>query len=262
MMWAMIVAEHISGTTGPARMQSPRDGWRCPVCREPVILRAGRLVIPHFAHRPGSACTHMAGESEEHRRCKVEIADALRAALHTSADVQLERVCATFRPDVSFTLGGRDVAVEVQRSALSLDEIDRRTTAYYEHGVHVLWLSPRFPPTAGERYAARAWERWAHGLYFGRMWYYAGEGLVASVRYEPHVLWAIDVPPPGPVRLVLGSKWRVHSVPVSGEPPRRYEKRSKRWVEPTAPETLCAVHELSARKRDAWRNLPAALLWT
>lgn len=39
-----------------------RDGYSCPGCHEPVILRRGRHKIAHFAHRPGSPVSWARGK--------------------------------------------------------------------------------------------------------------------------------------------------------------------------------------------------------
>ena len=55
-------------------------------------------------------------------------------------DVALERPLTSVRPDVSATIHGVPVAIEVQISALSMDTIIHRTQEYARKGIYVLWL--------------------------------------------------------------------------------------------------------------------------
>ena len=52
----------------------------CPVCSEAVVLKLGRIVVPHAAHRPGSTCSVRSGEGAIHFNSKHAIAAALRKA--------------------------------------------------------------------------------------------------------------------------------------------------------------------------------------
>ena len=45
----------------------------CPACRDAVMLKAGDVNAPHFAHYPGSDCQYGTGETEWHRRGKLYI---------------------------------------------------------------------------------------------------------------------------------------------------------------------------------------------
>ena len=47
----------------------------CPSCRGKVILKKGRIKIPHFAHKPPVTCIYGKGESEIHYKAKLEIRD-------------------------------------------------------------------------------------------------------------------------------------------------------------------------------------------
>jgi competence protein CoiA len=49
----------------------------CPECGDEVVLRRGSVRVGHFAHKIPDACHYGAGETEAHRRCKLEIYEAL-----------------------------------------------------------------------------------------------------------------------------------------------------------------------------------------
>ena len=123
-----------------ARETVKLDGpFCCPGCTGEVFIHKGRVRVHHFAHRKSQGCGEGVGESEEHRRCKEEIFVSLRASQCFSV-VELEKYLGDVRADVYFEdwCGGR-VAIEVQRSNLSVDEITHRTDVYRDLGIAVLW---------------------------------------------------------------------------------------------------------------------------
>lgn len=106
------------------------DGRRyaCPQCAQEVILKRGRVKVAHFAHAPGVSCA-WASESLSHLRAKRVLADQFRAIGYT---VELEEQYANVgrRVDVSVTVPtGHRVAIEVQDSAISVNEMERRNAA-------------------------------------------------------------------------------------------------------------------------------------
>ncbi|GHO83240.1 competence protein CoiA family protein [Dictyobacter formicarum] len=77
-----------------------------------MILKKGRKKIPHFAHRPDTACEYNnSGESEEHRRAELELYQTLLVTPGVTK-LQLERFLGNVRPDVSFAFNGHYVALE------------------------------------------------------------------------------------------------------------------------------------------------------
>jgi competence protein CoiA len=111
----------------------------CLVCGDEVALKAGRNRVNHFAHVNPLACRYAENESEVHRRCKMEIYEALRNAPGVTK-AALERPLDNVRPDVSAYINGVPVAIEVQISSLTPETIQRRTLEYARDGIYVLWL--------------------------------------------------------------------------------------------------------------------------
>lgn len=147
----------------------------CPCCSEVVTLRRGGIKAPHFAHQPPVTCEYGAGESEEHRRCKMAIYEALVA--HPSVTkCEVERDLGAVRPDVSAYINRVPVAVEVQASRLTLERIARRTAEYARRGICVLWLPIYRESLRAELYGPRPFELWLHEAYGGRVYYWT-EGL-------------------------------------------------------------------------------------
>lgn len=158
--------------------QQKSDGpFSCPFCSDETILRKGAMKVHHFAHKPPITCEYGSGESEQHRECKLTIYQELprhRRFRH----VEIERRMGTVRPDVSGWMDGIPFAIEVQISALSIEQIIHRTSEYAKKGIYVLWLALHQPRLEERRYAPSAWERWVHAAYFGRVYYWTG-GLEA-----------------------------------------------------------------------------------
>ena len=157
----------------------------CPDCNEEVILKAGRRSVNHFAHTNPIACHFAQNESDEHRRCKQEIFEALQRMPNVRS-AALERPLGTNRPDVSAIINGVPVAIEVQISSLSIDTIMRRTIDYHRRGIFVLWLLQWTPDLDAPRYAPRQWETWIHAAYFGRVYYWIEGVTVTSYHFDPH----------------------------------------------------------------------------
>ena len=172
------------GQTVTAYLSSKADGpFVCLICRDEVILKAGKRTVNHFAHANPIACKFAEGESDAHRACKMEIYEALKREPSVS-DLVLERPLGSVRPDVSGYINGVKVAIEVQISSLSLDTIMRRTIDYHHRGIYVLWVLQWTPELDSERYTPRLWEKWIHAAYYGRVYYWLHDATVVSYHFD------------------------------------------------------------------------------
>jgi competence protein CoiA len=229
-----------NGQTVTAYLESKRNGpFICLQCCEEVILKTGRLRVNHFAHSNPIACKYAEGESEAHRRCKMQIFEALQKApgVHNAA---LERPLDTVRPDVSAYIRGVPVAIEVQISSLSLDTIMRRTIEYARKGIYVLWLLQWTPELDARRYTPTLWEKWIHAAYFGRVYYWI-EGLtVVSYHFDPNF------------KLVPRKSW--YSEDRKKMTSGGYSRKSKRYRTPVRGETLNLAADFVPRERYWWEG--------
>jgi hypothetical protein len=183
----LLAKRKMTGERITAYLALQRHGpFVCPDCNEEVILKVGRKTLNHFAHANPVACKFATGESDEHRRCKLEIFRALQNAPGVR-NVELERPIGMNRADVSAEIDGVTVAIEVQLSALSLETIQERTIEYFREGVYVLWLLQWTPALDSPRYTSTLWEKWIHALNFGHAYYWLGGLNVASYHFEPHL---------------------------------------------------------------------------
>jgi competence protein CoiA len=158
--------------------QQKSDGpFSCPLCVEETILKKGTMKVHHFAHKPPITCEYGKGETERHRECKLTIYEGLRRH-RRFREVEIERSLGTVRPDVSGFMNDIPFAIEVQISALTMEQIVYRTSEYARKGIYVLWLALYQAALEEHRYSPRAWERWVHAAYFGRVYYWV-RGLEA-----------------------------------------------------------------------------------
>ncbi|NDA48801.1 MAG: hypothetical protein EBY21_16305, partial [Alphaproteobacteria bacterium] len=158
--------------------------YLCPNCGEEVILKQGRIVINHFAHKPPTDCSWATGETREHLLAKTVIRNAFRARTYQAEfEAEVLSGAGDRRADVLLTNGnGARVAIEVQHTPILYDAIERRTGSYAAAGVPVIWvgiLSKKMKEGAArvanglqiEQYVIRPWEKWAHAYYFKNLWY-------------------------------------------------------------------------------------------
>lgn len=162
--------------------------FRCPSCKELVIVKKGSIKIHHFAHTPPYSCEYGAGETEHHRQAKLQIAEYLRG-IPSVTDVAIEKNMDTVRPDVSCIIKGVRVAIEVQLSVLPIETIVRRTVEYRKKGMYILWVSPyQSDLKKGLRYAPKIWEKYIHAMYYGKLYYWIEGGKLLTVKFENYEL--------------------------------------------------------------------------
>jgi len=228
------------GQTVTAYFESKRNApFLCPDCSEEVILKTGKLRVNYFAHANPIACRNGEGESEVHRRCKMEIYEALKKETCAS-DVGLERCLTSVRADVCARINGVPVAIEIQISSLSLDAIMRRTIEYAREGIYVLWLLPWTPKLESERYTPQHWERWIHAAYFGRVYYWLRGLSVVSYRFEANY------------KVVPRKTWySTGGEEMSGG---GYVSKSKRYRTAVRCETLNIATDFAPRERYWWEG--------
>ena len=230
----------LTGETVTAYLSQKAQGpFTCLDCGDEVILKAGRKSANHFAHVNPLACQYTLNESDEHRRCKVEIFQALLQEPNVT-DVMLERPLGTNRPDVSAYISGVPVAIEAQISNLSFETIIRRTIDYHRQGIYVLWLLQWTPELERPRYTPKLWEKWVHAAYFGRVYYWLAGLTVASYRFEDHV------------KPVPRTTW--YSEDGKKMTGGGYAKRSKRHRTAIPGKTFNLAADFAPRHRDWWQG--------
>ncbi|MED0667914.1 competence protein CoiA family protein [Bacillus badius] len=108
----------------------------CPACREPVILKAGAVKIPHFAHKQSHACKSFSeGESARHLKGKSDLYRWIRSTHEVKLEAYLPEIAQ--RPDL---LVEEKTAIEYQCSALPAALFLKRTEGYRQQHVFPFWI--------------------------------------------------------------------------------------------------------------------------
>ena len=157
----------------------------CPICKEAVILRKGTIKVHHFAHRPPVKCKYGMGEKEIHRKIKTSIYEELMKNSQIKK-CELERNLGDLIPDISYMINNTYIAIEVQISNLSINEIISRTKKYANKNIHVLWLSDFNSKLEHEAYSLKAWEKWVHATYYGRVYYWIDKLNLIPIHFSDY----------------------------------------------------------------------------
>lgn len=121
------------------------EHYYCEQCNEEVIHHksSSQVRIGHFKHKPSNYCPNSLPESIEHIKTKKGIYDYLKKTHNSLKSIELEKwICNnSIRPDVYLeTKKGAKIAIEVQASQLTIDQMISRTEKYFKHDIYVLWV--------------------------------------------------------------------------------------------------------------------------
>ncbi|WP_027722791.1 competence protein CoiA [Maridesulfovibrio zosterae] len=167
--------------------------FKCPHCKKDVTLKKGKIREHHYAHiKSSTECQYGKGESQLHYRAKRELYEALRVHPNcTKCDI--ERTLTGVRPDVSLCISGKYVAIEIQKSDLSIDEIIKRTKRYTSLGIYIIWIFPeegpkiKYDDMGQPTTRIKEWQKFLQAMYFGRLYYWTQDGpYVTPIRLETY----------------------------------------------------------------------------
>jgi hypothetical protein len=180
--------------------------FHCPSCNKLLVLKKGRIVIHHFAHKPPLDCHWARGETLAHLEAKRIVHAALTArGVRAELEYSLETLPGDRRADVmAWSPSGRMIAIELQHTSISAEEIAERAFAYARAGAAQMWIA--FLPASvwkealdkgdgtyiARRYAPRQFERWIDGLTpkAGFWMYDAAARLFWQARFTDHDIHA------------------------------------------------------------------------
>jgi len=211
--------------------------FACPKCGHNLILKKGQIKVHHFAHKPPSSCQYGAGETEAHRKCKETIYLELRRCNHVR-DLDVEVNFGSVVADVYCKIGGVPVAIEIQRSNLSIQDIVSRTIEYERLGINVLWLALYDDRLKEDKYSPKAWEKWCHATYFGRVYYWCSGLKVLPVHYSDYKLYVAE------------SSW--HNEYGEEEYAGGYDRVSKRYKTSVFGQQLDLSSDFQPSYKQAW----------
>jgi competence protein CoiA len=213
--------------------------FNCPGCKHELVLRKGRIKVHHFAHKPPYHCQRGEGESDAHRKCKESIYNSLSKYTHvTNLDVEAD--FGAVIADVYCLINNVPVAIEIQRSNLSVNEITARTSAYEKLGINVLWLALFNKKLGEKKYSPKAWEKWCHATYYGRVYYWVADLTIAPVHFAEFQNY------------VESSSW--YSESGEEQSAGGYYKYSKRYRTPSLGRFLNLATDFNPHYKKAWTS--------
>jgi competence protein CoiA len=170
----------------------------CPACSKEVILKKGNVREHHFAHVPGTDCIYGKGESQLHYRVKREIYQALKNHPNCSK-CEPERVLKGVRPDISLMIDKTYVAIEVQHTAISIEEINKRSECYTNLGIHLVWVFTQDKPKIflhgkydDEVSRIKNWEQHIHQIQNDRVYYWSHGACVIPYHYGSYYTYKTE----------------------------------------------------------------------
>ena len=162
----------------------------CPLCREELLLRKGKVKTHHFAHKIKTNCDYAHGESEKHYRIKKQLYEYLKDKVNCK-NCDLERNLKTVRPDISLRINNIPVAIEIQNSAIDVKIIQKRMAEYTKMKIYVLWIIPQESPSLEYRekekvyvHNIKEWEAYLHALNYGKLYYWQGDNSIKAYHFE------------------------------------------------------------------------------
>ena len=157
-----------------------KDGpFYCPRCRSTVIVRKCTEKEDHIAHK--SRCSPVLTEKDQtlHTECKRTICNYL-SQKYPSGNWEIERPIEgrpekglkRIVPDISGRIDNIPIAIEVQKTAYTLNKIKEKTEQYYKRRVYVLWIIPLKQDLGEDDFRPRLFEKYLHAMYYGRAYYW------------------------------------------------------------------------------------------
>lgn len=177
----------------------------CPGCNSGIILKRGRKVCAHFAHKASTTCSGGGGETWGHLAIKTLITNSLRQrGLRVEPEYSIGSIPWERRADVMVwaPVTNTPIAIEIQRSTLSIRELELRAISYCRMGIAQFWINLLAPGVVEQatqmsettwsisRYTPRLHELWIHGQNnFEGAWMAAPEtGEFWQAKLRPHQL--------------------------------------------------------------------------
>ncbi|MBK8943783.1 MAG: competence protein CoiA [Ignavibacteriae bacterium] len=159
----------------------------CPECKKDVTLKKGKIVAHHFAHKPPVNCEYGKGETEEHRNAKLTLYEELKK--NTSFTVcELEHSLGTVRPNIYLEDNGYKIAIELQVSNLTANQLVEKTKIYFSKKIHVLWLAIYNKNILSSPYTPKSWEKWLHTLNYGKVYYWKEKTKIIPIHFDDFML--------------------------------------------------------------------------
>jgi len=124
----------------------------CPQCENPVRLKIGQVMIPHFAHIVLSDCLTSFSERESpiHLKGKMQLAEFFEEiSMKVYVESYLPQICQ--RPDILVKGPHGTYAIEFQCSTIPIEVRELRSKGYLKLNIQPVWILrsfeyPKVPP--------------------------------------------------------------------------------------------------------------------
>jgi competence CoiA-like predicted nuclease len=149
--------------------------FSCPNCGEQVFFRMPKDRVWHFYHQSHQRCGYENEESPIHYDCKVKMYRSL--CMHPKVSYCMpEYTIRKRRADIYAVINNYPVAIEIQNSDISRQEIQAKFEVYTAASVSCLYLLPHSLPQ-GDLQAVE-WKRYLHAMYMQNLYYWSPSGIL------------------------------------------------------------------------------------
>lgn len=117
-----------------------RESFVCPACKSEVIIKAGNVITPHFAHVAEVQCPEReGGEGEYHYQGKLLLYEWFK---RQQINVLLEHYLPDIqqRPDLLIEVRDRQIAIEFQCAKVDPQTIYQRNIGYRRANIIPIWI--------------------------------------------------------------------------------------------------------------------------
>nr|WP_280524856.1 competence protein CoiA family protein [Rummeliibacillus suwonensis] len=118
-----------------------KEQFYCPQCQEPLLMKIGQVMIPHFAHLKKSQCQGLfsEGETAAHLLGKHQLYEMFQKL---QLNVQIEPYFKEIsqRPDLLVESNYQRFAIEFQCSTIPIPQMETRTEGYLRANIQPIWI--------------------------------------------------------------------------------------------------------------------------
>ncbi|MBO3066203.1 competence protein CoiA [Staphylococcus shinii] len=132
----MLYAKDSNDTLMIARNANKNGDYHCPYCKNKVVLKNGSIKASHFAHLHKNSNLCNKSETYEHYMFKYELAQKLNELNFYVVIEPYISQCYQY-PDLIIN---NKIAVEIQFSNITIDNIKKRSNALAKIGFDVVWI--------------------------------------------------------------------------------------------------------------------------
>ncbi|WP_160118422.1 competence protein CoiA [Bacillus sp. V59.32b] len=134
------VTLHNTSTKEKLLKMKQGDSFYCPCCEHEVIIKSGKIKIPHFAHIRNNSC-HASSEPESdyHLLGKTKLYLWLKSKkYHAFLEAYIPEIRQ--RADILVIINSQKYAIEFQCSAIPEEDFISRTNSYRAQGIIPIWI--------------------------------------------------------------------------------------------------------------------------